>query len=363
MGTLIERSNGIFYGIFSVRGKRVWRSTHSRSEDEARLSYEILCQEYASWHRLTILRFCGEHERVVEGTLATSTLRLYRHTLRKFAEIIGDRPLNSVTPYHVDLFKAKRLQEVSPTKVNQDFRTLKAAFNRAVGYGMIDKNPFISCKNVTVPDRAPAVLTKSEFETLMRVVGCEQMRSIILVGVCTAMRLGEIVHLRWEDVDFESGSIHLRNQDNFILKTRRGRIVPLNRVAAAELRSQPRTSAYVFPNRVGIPYAKGSISRKFKRSVRKAGLPESIHFHTLRHSAATWLVQCRVPITYVKEILGHRNISTSMIYAHATAEHLQESVYVIDRLLGDGMSANEDLSRPAVTELGNTNVDDQFIAK
>jgi site-specific recombinase XerD len=63
---------------------------------------------------------------------------------------------------------------------------------------------------------------------------------------------------------------------------------------------------------------------------RKAGLPESAHFHSLRHTCASWLIEAGEPIVYVKEILGHSSITTTMIYAHAREEHLRDAVQRLD---------------------------------
>lgn len=267
--------------------------------------------------------------------MAKSTLRLYDQALRKFSEIVGDKPLRLVGPYDVECFTSKRLKEVSQTKVSIDFRTLKAAFNRAIRYGMIETNPFKACTNVRVSERIPEYLSKEEFARLINCTKDRQLRSMVVVAVCTAMRLGEIVHLHWDDVDLISRQIRLKHRDEFPLKTRKGRNIPLNNLAYSIICAQDRSSKFVFPGTNGVPYSKGWISKKFKRCVRNAGLSEGIHFHSLRHTGASWLVQSGVPLSYVKEILGHADISTTMIYAHSNSEQLRESVSAIDRILGD----------------------------
>ena len=68
---------------------------------------------------------------------------------------------------------------------------------------------------------------------------------------------------------------------------------------------------------------------------RQAGLPQGIHFHSLRHTGATWLVEGGVPITHVQALLGHSALSTTMVYAHTTPSHLRESVATLDDFLED----------------------------
>ena len=283
---------------------------------------------------MTVLDFRKELlENILPGDVCASTTELYDHGLRKFVEIAGNKRLSGLTSYDVERFKTKRLKQVSPAKCHMDFRTLRAAFNRALKFGMIKANPFVACSNVRIPQRQPAFLSKQDFRRLLQGVDNVQMRAIIILAICTAMRRGELVHLRWEDIDMVHGFIHLKNTDEYTLKTRKERSVPLNNEAIRALQSIPRISEYVFAGANGNPLKGESVSKMFKRYVRQAGIDERIHFHSLRHTGATWLVQANVPIVYVKEILGHSNVATTMIYAHTSTEHLQESVSRLERFM------------------------------
>jgi len=338
MGTLIQRSNGIFYGVFTVRGRRIWRSTGCRVKEDAQRAYEQLLQEYEGWNKLTILAFRSKLLELLEGKLASGTISVYSRAMILFAEINGNTRMQSVTPYHVEKFLTARLKQVSSTRANLEFRTLKAAFNRALRYGMIPENAFTRCDNVRVPKQDPVFLSKEEFSRLLKAISDVKLRSIVILAVCTGMRLSEILHLRWEDVAFDLGIILLRNRQSFLLKTRAGRSVPLNQTAMAVLNVKPRVSENVFPNKLGSPFARGSISRAFKKCARKAGLPEAVHFHSLRHTAGTWLGQNQVPVPNVQAILGHRTAAMAMVYIHSSPEHLRRSVGVIDDLLAEDCS-------------------------
>ncbi|MBM2840931.1 MAG: hypothetical protein HW412_1459 [Bacteroidetes bacterium] len=290
-------------------------------------------KEFVSWKRLTLNQFHVELQRLLKGSLSLSTLQLYDQAFRMFTRIIGDRHLKRIMPYHVESYKAKRLEEVSATKVNIDLRNLRAAFNRAVQYKMIDSNPFSHLTSVSVPEKEPRFLSPEECRCLPRVVDDEQMKSIIIVTICTTLRLGELVNLKWFDVNFDKGFIHLQNRSDFVLKGKKRRSIPLNKMAGELLLRQRRDSEYVFSNREGQKLSGRHVSRKFKGYARKAGLSEEVHFHCLRHTGASWMVQNNVPISFVKEILGHSSITTTIIYAHATTNHLRGSVITIDRLL------------------------------
>lgn len=328
MGSLIRRHNGYYYGVFSQRGKRVWRSLNTQSLDEAQAAYAQTSTEFISYKRITISEFRSHLRAILEGTLAPGTVEIYDRALSSLESTIGNRPLKSINPFQVDTFKAKRSKEVSLTTVHIEFRTLKAAFSRAVAYGFVEQNPFLLTKNISLPQRDPSFITKEDFARLLAVVDCPQMRAIILLAVCTMMRQGELVNLRWSDVNLQSGVIRLPAR-----KTKTPRTVFLNRSALKVLASLPRNSEYVSTGASGKKLCGRSVSRKFKKYARAAGLPESIHYHSLRHTGATWLVQNNVPLPYVKDVMGHANISTTMVYAHTDAVHLKDSVQTFDHYL------------------------------
>src|SRR5713101_886612 len=141
MPSLIKRYNGIYYAIFSWEGKRIWRSTGMKNENQAREILGRLSQQYLSRRTMTVLEFCETLIELLEGTLRPTTILLYKQTLTKFAAVVSDLSLKSIQPYHIDLFKARRLKQVSPVKVSIDFRTLRSALNHAVRFRMIEKNP------------------------------------------------------------------------------------------------------------------------------------------------------------------------------------------------------------------------------
>jgi integrase len=334
MASLIQRANGTWYGVFSYQGKRVWRSTYSKSFDEAKKAVEVMEKDYVNWKNVTVLKFREQLSAILQGQLQDSTIDLFNQALSKLAELVGNKLLRAVSAYDVEIFKSKRLKEVSPPKVGIDFRMLKAAFNRAVQFGIIQKNPFVQVKNVQIPEREPLYLTPEDFDQLLSVITDHQLKAIVIFAVCTSMRIGEIVNVHWQDVDIKNTVVHLKNRPDFILKGKRQRRVPLNLTALSLLSTLERKSEFVFCNRKGERLTGRWVSRRFKRCARKAGLPEGIHLHSLRHSGASWLVQSNVPLGYVQRILGHSSITTTQIYAHSTPEHLRESVSRLDALFG-----------------------------
>jgi integrase len=199
---------------------------------------------------------------------------------------------------------------------------------------MVNANPVGGLRQVRLPQQHPRALSRTEFPQLLSAIDNKEYRALVIVAVCTAMRAGEIAALRWTDVDLGSGVIHLVNREGFRLKSLRARDVPLSRRATLALRSLLRRSERVFVKKRGTPSTPHGHSVWFKKYVRLASLPEDVHFHTLRHTGASMMVENNVPLPFIREILGHSSITTTMIYAHNAASHLRESVLRLDPIVG-----------------------------
>ena len=336
MPCLIKTKSGIYYAIFHYQGKQVWRSTYSRDREEAMHVMEELSKEFPKWRHVTILRFRDQLLDVLKGQNAQATIALYDLSLRELVKVIGNKFLRAVTAYDIELFKSKRLQEVTPVTVAIHFRCLKASFSRAVRFGIIKKSPFEGVKNVVLPDQESAYLTRTDLMAVLNVTTDPQIRAIIVIAICTSMRLGEIINLLWsQNIDLERGFIHLKNRPDFILKAKRNRIVPLNVTAMRVLAGLERRSDYVFCDATGKRLRGEYVSKHFKQSVRLAGLSERIHFHSLRHSGISLLVQMAVPLPFIQRIAGHSNIRVTSGYTHGSTQDLQESVMRLDPLFKD----------------------------
>ena len=142
--------------------------------------------------------------------------------------------------------------------------------------------------------------------------------------------------MRWRDVDMASKVLKIANSADFTTKSKRERIIPINSRLLALLNRRKSNStmdnveALVLGKTAKVAFSGNYISRKFKRAAKTAGLDKRIHFHSLRHSTATALVRKNVPIAVVQRLLGHSNITTTMIYSHVTQSDLQEALNKLD---------------------------------
>ncbi len=202
-------------------------------------------------------------------------------------------------------------------------RTLKAAMNKAITWNYISKNPFKGIKLPKIPKKYPTFILEKELNIIIDSIKERDIKDVITLAFFTGMRLSEIINLCWSAVDLKSGIITVQNNETFTTKSKRERIIPMHERVRLVLCNRPRRDSdrYVFA-KCGILYLQEFISKKFKKSLLQAGLSNELHFHSLRHSFASNLVQKGISLYVVKELLGHESINTTQIYSHLQNESL-----------------------------------------
>lgn len=250
-----------------------------------------------------------------------------RTAFSEFIRISGNIPIGSVDIRTVENFLAFKRGEASDWTCSKYYATLAAAFQTAVRWGILQKNVFRSVKRPRIAEKRPAFFNREQFDILLSVVDSKDFRELILFGVSTGCRQREIITLRWKDVDTKRRVIDVVNYGNFQTKSKKSRTIPISKQLCRmlDLRTGRYRSDLVFPYQ-GREWIPESISKKFKRYIRKAGLPEELKFHSLRHTFASWLIQSGVSLYEVSRLLGHSTIRMSEKYAHLQIENLHSTV-------------------------------------
>jgi integrase len=254
---------------------------------------------------------------------------VYERSFSSFLNIIGDVELSSINGRYVDTFKVKRLaQEISKTTLNIELRSLRAAFNIAVRWEVIPCNPFKGVRLCPIDEQTPPYFSIEDFKTLLDGIPQGWFRDVVIVGAMTGMRRGEILNLKWTAVDLDRRLILIQSSDDFRTKRGKRRVIPMNNSVFATLQRRLTTgdSQYVFTDG-GQRISGGALSIRFKRKVRQLKLDERLHFQSLRHSFASWLIQSgAASIFEIQKLLGHTNIKTTEIYSHLLPENLIATV-------------------------------------
>ncbi|MCX6132601.1 MAG: tyrosine-type recombinase/integrase [Ignavibacteriales bacterium] len=326
MASFFKRSNGIYYTAYREKGRSRWISLGTKDLEKARELFASLAPHLDRPRRTNLSGFMQRIEQYSLANLSIGTGSLYTRAFKHLLETLGNLPLRAITPLDIEQFKQARLRKASPVTVNINLRTLRAAFQLAVDWRLIDENPARKCKLLRVPAKDPCFLTLKEFIKLCSVVEDVGFRRLLLFGASTGMRRGELVNLCWEDLDFDRRSIRIRNRCNFVVKGYKPRTIPMSADIYNIFMPLRKPTGYVFSDKQQAPLSAHAISRRFKSLVRKCELPEQLHFHSLRHSYASWMLMANVPISVVKELLGHSSVAVTEIYGHLSNEYLRESV-------------------------------------
>jgi integrase len=325
---LFRRSNGIFYVGIRIDNRRVWRSTGCTTRREA---ISRLTELHELFHpkipRRTLLQFLAEYRSYAEPRLASGTLILYLDSLRRFLRTVGEIPLSEITTRQADMHISKRATEVRPATVNIELRSLRAVFGVAKKWGYVANNPFADTRSVPVPESQLSYLTRSDLQCLLSVVRETWLRNVIVFSVATGMRRGEVIHLRWEDIDMVRKVMMVGNSGDFRTKSGKNRVVPISDTVFGLLSDLAGrgSSGYVF-QRNGRPLGASYLTHLFKEYVRCAGLPDGTHFHCLRHTFASWLAQDGVSLFAIQKLLGHSSAAVTQVYSHLQPDQMHDTV-------------------------------------
>ena len=261
--------------------------------------------------------------------------KVYSPTIKTLRVYLDGRTLSEITKSVVLDVQSKIKERVSAANSNNAMVILKRMFNLAIEWGLTEANPVRGLKLYKVLKHKVRFLSVAEKE---RLLACcpEYMKEIVLVALHTGMRKGEILGLTWDNVD-------LRNRLIVLVKTKSNKIreIPMSNEVYELLQAKYQKStqdreACVFPSPDGKPYRDVAA---FRKAVQLAGI-QNFWFHDLRHSFASYLVMAGVDLVTVKELLGHAELSTTLIYAHLAPKHKQAAIVQLEAYFGKEKEAS-----------------------
>lgn len=266
--------------------------------------------------------------------LSPNTLAAYGRDLGQFASFLParERSLLVATGEDVRCFFAER--ELSPASRARKMASIRSFYREALQTGDATADPTESLSSPRLDSRLPRILGVGEVERMLAAPKADPKglrdRALLETLYGAGLRASEVLALRLQDVDLEVGFVRA------IGKGDKERVVPLGRMAIEALRAyNERGRCYLggagrlkgpelFLNDRGRRLSRQGLHLIIKRYAREAGLPADVSAHTLRHSFATHLLEGGADLRAVQEMLGHADLSTTQIYTHVSAAHLQK---------------------------------------
>ena len=331
MASLIKRSNGIYYFITQFNGVRRWISTGEKTREKALKRIPSLSFEHRHKNKIPNLSdYIEQFLSIGCNSYREGTKEIYERALYSFLDCVGNKKLSLISIKDIDEYKQAKLQIILPTTMNIYLRTLKSAFNKAVQWEILQRNPIRNIKLCPVPQQTPQFFNLDHFKKLLHIVKEPWLSNAIQLAVFTGMRRSEITNLQWKHIDFSRELIYVESDANFQTKTGKRRILPMNSYVLKLLQAMflKRTGDYVIMLN-GKKVRDIWLSRRFKQYIIKVNVDKSLHFHILRHTFASWLVQAGVPIYEVQALMGHSTIRVTQAYSHLIPKQLKTSVELI----------------------------------
>jgi len=263
----------------------------------------------------------SEHERAVKpGTLAG-----YRSIVGVLRREFGETRIEDFTPEFFESWKGRFAAErnLSNRSVQRYLVALHSIFKRAMKVYGLPRNPLATVERPRLPKRAGIdVLSRDEVMALVEAAASDQDGVLYLTAAFTGLRLGELLGLRWEDIDFDAATIRVRRNwtdgREGTPKNGRDRAVPLMEdVAGALLRLRGRGRStgngdLVFCDDLGRHLGYKSLRARYKQALADASLRD-LRFHDLRHTFGTHAIRAADP-REVMEWMGHADIQTTQKY-------------------------------------------------
>jgi integrase len=318
--------------------------------------------EHVDPSRMTVGDWLELWTQTTKAEVSPNSHERYAEIVRCYLKpALGSIGLQRLTPSDIQKaynnFNRNLDRNPSPRTRRHIHRILKSALARAVEQQAIPRNPADALKRLPKVEVEPiTVLTVEQSKHLLKTISHTTTYWPTLIALTTGMRRGEVLALRWKNVDLEQGTVRvvesLEETKAGIrfksTKTDKGRAVLLPKFALEELRRWKREQAekllrlgvrqtgesLVCGREDGKPKYPNSLTHKFMYFVSRAGLPK-VRFHDLRHSHATQLLASGVHPKIVQERLGHSTIAVTMdLYSHVSETMQSDATTRLDQAYG-----------------------------
>ncbi|WKX74289.1 site-specific integrase [Streptomyces sp. XD-27] len=288
-------------------------------------------------------------DNVIKPNRKRTTYSKYAMHIRLYlVPTLGAKRLESLGPRHVRTFLAELARKTTPATAKEAHRVLRTVLTAACREELVTRNVASLVEAPKVNSRETTPWSLDETLRFLEEARRDPLYAAFVLAIAMGLRRGEVLGLRWSDVDLDKRVIRVGNQVQRIggelyqdtTKTGKIRPVPLPLICLAALRwhrlclaGAPAPNALVFTTRTGRPIEPRNLNRSFSRLTAAAGL-RTIRLHDARHGCATLLTAAGVAPRVLMEILGHSQISMTMdVYTHVAQDTQREAINHMDRLL------------------------------
>lgn len=364
MATVYERKlkdNKVsWYCYFRVRGKRYRIKLDAQNKTQAKaaaqkLESDVINERYELVMKQTAITLEKLSERYIEYVKqekkswdrdVVSLKNILRISID--SKDFGKYLIDQVTTQQIKQYQQQRKAELDNkfeikgvdekernyASINRELACLKHMYYLAIDWELVDKNP-VASKSIRFYKeiRRNRILSAAEIKKLL-ITAKDHTYQILCIALNTGMRISEILNLKWNDVDLDSGIIHIR-----FTKTGVDRDVPINTFLRTIFETIPNIGEFIFMNRK-TGKAITTIRKSFGHTIIRAGI-KNFRIHDCRHVFSSYLAINGIDEVTRAELLGHSKRSMTMSYSHSTWERKKEAVEVMAELCVHYMSTED----------------------
>lgn len=363
-GSIYQRADGKWIGAVSLgatRRKVVYGKTRRAVAEKLKTLLRSQQQGIAvsSSDRLTVGAFLSRWIEGAKANVRGSTFLRYEQLVRvHLMPRIGRIPLAKLAPSDLSAMYAEMVAEgLAPRTAGHAHRVLGRALRDAEVGGLVVRNVCRLVRPPRVPHVEMRTLSAEQARALLQGSEAERLGALWHLALASGARLGELLALSWEAIDFDRGTIRITRT---ITRTERGleigepktpssrRTIPIGKAATSALRRHRAAQemerrvagaswhpgGLVFADQIGRPLDGTHMAHTFRAVLAAHGLPR-IRIHDLRHTAATLLLEAGLHPRVVAERLGHSTPALVLnVYGHVTERMQEQATAVLDRVLG-----------------------------
>jgi integrase len=271
--------------------------------------------------------FSDDFLRWIKVHRSAGTLRCYGPILKRLRERFKGRFLSEIHRRDIELYATERIEQGSqPASANRDLACLKSLFSRAIEWCNASANPVKGIPAFREYNRRDRFLTDEERKKLLE--SCHgYLRDVVVLAIHTGMRKGELLSLKWDDIDLANRQIRVTHTKNGEM-----RFVPMSDGALQCLQSirKQAETPYLFPGPAGGHLL--DVKTAWQSAIGRSGV-QNFRFHDLRHTAASYLAMSEVPLQVIQQILGHKTFSQVLRYAHLSQDYKSKAIRKLDEFL------------------------------
>ena len=256
---------------------------------------------------------------------------------RRLQQAFGGQSAAANNPAAIELFRDELSRDHAPATVNRHLQLLRAVFMRAVRDSKVASTPTSKVKFYRENNKRERYLSDEEERRLYASLPC-WLHPVVTVALHTGLRKSELLGLRWDDVDFQTGTIIVREpksgenehviMNDTVLRELRALSASRSKVTTLKDRTRGNSPRYVFAAPEG-GYIH-SLNRYWYPALKRAGV-EKFRFHDLRHTFASRAAMSGVDLYTLQALMRHRSPQMTQRYAHLSAAHQREAIRLLDR--------------------------------